>query len=122
MLQHDKVCAGELGSNGLEIFQFSIQPSLLNHLSKCLATKKGLLWGVKIAAKAQKTAAKGLFGLLWQGLLRRFHPLALHYRNSSIMVVTKNTTINAPFSSVFGFLYRAKNHRHMLLKFVSIDF
>ena len=36
VLQHDKVCAGELGSNGLEIFQLSIQPSPLNHLSKCL--------------------------------------------------------------------------------------
>ena len=45
VLQHDKVCAGELGSNGLEIFQFSIQPSLLNHLSKCLATKKRAIMG-----------------------------------------------------------------------------
>ena len=108
VLQHDKVCAGELGSNGLEIFQFFIQPGLLNHLSKCLATKKGLLWGVKIAAKAQKTAAKGPFGLLWWGLLRRFHLLALHCRNSSIMVVTKNTTINAPFSSVFWFFVASK--------------
>ena len=122
MLQHDKVCAGELGSNGLEIFQFFIQPGLLNHLSKCLATKKGLLWGVKIAAKAQKTAAKGQFGLLQQGILWWFYSPALQCLNSFIAAVIKNAAIDLPFSGAFGLLRRAKNCRHMRLPFGQVAF
>ena len=69
-----------------------------------------------------KTAAKGSFGLLQRRLLQRFYPPALRCHNSSIAAVTKNTTINAHFSGVFGFLRRAENYRHMRLEFVSINF
>ena len=81
-----------------------------------ITTKKyGLLWQAK-------TAAKGPFGLLWWGLVQRFHLPTLHNRNSSIMAVTKNAVINAPFSGIFGFLQWVENHCHMLSEFVSLDF
>ena len=72
--------------------------------------------------KSPKNAAKVSFGLLWLGLLRQFHPPTLHCHNSSIAAVIENATINAPFSGVSGFLRRVENRRHMLSKFVSIDF
>ena len=81
----------------------------------------GLLRKAKTATKVQKTAAKGPFGLLQQGLLRRFHPLALHYHNSSIAAVTKNAAIDWSFSSAFGRLRRAEKHYHMRLPFGSSD-
>ena len=84
--------------------------------------KTRLLRRAKTAAKAQKIDTKGPFGLLQRGLLWQFYPLALWCRNSSIAAVTKNATINAPFSGVFGFLWRAKNYRHISLEFVLIDF
>jgi len=72
-----------------------------------------LQWA-KTAAKAQKIVVKCPFGLLRWGLLRRFHLPALHCRNSSIAMVTKNAAINAPFNGIFGFLWRAENRYHML--------
>ena len=70
-----------------------------------LQKKTGLLCWAKTIAKAQKTAAKGPFGLLRRVLLRWFHLPAMHCRNSSIAAVTKNATINSPFSGVLGFLW-----------------
>ena len=69
-----------------------------------------------------KTAAKGPFDLSWRVLLRQFYIPVLRCRNSSIAVVTKNATINAPFSGLFGFLRRAENGHHMRLEFMSIYF
>ena len=71
----------------------------------------------KTTTKAQKTTTKGPFGQL-----QRFYPPALRCRNSSIAAITKNVTINAPFSGIFGFLQRVENRHHMRLEFVSIDF
>ena len=84
--------------------------------------KTGLLRRLKTAAQAQKTTAKGPFSLLQRRQLRRFYLLALRRRNSSIAAVTKNATINASFSGVFGFLRWTENHCHMRSKFMSIDF
>ena len=61
-----------------------------------------LLRWAKTATKAQKTAAKGPFDLLWQ-----FYPPALRCHNSSIATVTKNVAIDQPFSGSFGLLQRA---------------
>jgi len=86
-------------------------------------TKKTVqLQRAKTAAKAQKTTAKGPFDLSCRVLLWRFYPPVLQCRNSSIAVVTKNASINAPFGGVFGFLWRAENRRHMRLEFMLIDF
>ena len=86
-------------------------------------TKKTvLLQRAKTAAKAQKTTAKGPFDLSCRVLLWRFYPPMLRCRNRAIAAVTKNTSINAPFGGIFGFLWRVENRRHMRLEFVSIDF
>ena len=87
-------------------------------LVKRYTTKKtSLLWRAKTAAKAQKTAAKGPFGLL-----RRFYLPALRCRNNSIAAVTKTAAIDLPFSGTFGLLRRAKNRRHMRLPFSQVAF
>ena len=93
------------------------------HLSWRIHYKKtSLLRRAKTAAKAQKTAAKGPFGLLWRGLLRRFYLPALRCRNNSIAAVTKTAAIDLPFSGAFGLLRRAKNRRHMRLPFSQVAF
>ena len=79
--------------------------------------KNGLLQRAKTTAKAQKTAAKGPFGLL-----RQFYPPALRCRNSSITTVTKNAAINLPFNSAFCLLQQAKNRHHMRLPFGQVAF
>ena len=84
--------------------------------------KTSLLRRAKTAAKAQKTAAKGPFGLLRRGLLRRFYLPALRCRNNSIAAVTKTAAIDLPFSGAFGLLWRAKNRRHMRLPFSQVAF
>ena len=61
-----------------------------------------LLRWAKAATKAQKTAAKGSFDLLW-----RFYSPALRCDNSSIATVTKNVAIDQPFSGAFGLLQPA---------------
>ena len=62
----------------------------------------------KTATKAQKTIAKGPFGLL-----------LCHYR--SIAVITKSATIDRPFSGALGLLRRTENRCHMRLPFGSSD-
>ena len=71
----------------------------------------------QIAAKAQKIAAKGPFGLLQQ-----FYLPALRCHNSSIAAVTKNAAIDLSFSGAFGLLRRAKNRHHMRLPFSQVAF
>ena len=69
--------------------------------------KKNLLRRAKSAAEAPKPAAKGTFDLWWRVLLRQFFLPSLRCHYKSIVAVTKNATVDTPFSGSFGLLRRA---------------
>ena len=83
--------------------------------------KNGLLWQAKNAAKTQKSVAKCTFDLQRWVLLWWFFPPLLRCCYRSIAAVTKNASINLPFSEGFGLVRRADNYRHIRLEFESID-
>ena len=83
---------------------------------------RGWHYKKNILLQRAKTTAKGTFDLQRWVLLRWFFLplLQCHYKSSAM--VTKNAAVYTPFSGSFGFLWQAKNHHHMRLEFVLIDF